>query len=404
MTEVQRGRTDKREHPRRWLLAAALLPIATCATALAGGRVGRSVALSLVGAVAIAAIVVAQRRRGGRTPTTYQVPPAQLLAVAVVAFVAAEALGVGGVAENRGSIGDWTGVAAVIAALVGVWAFLAARVRERALDMVLEGALGALSMAVVFWSVSVEPSLTNGQRQRLDGGRPRRPRRTRARVGHRHASARTAQHRRTLRRAPPCVRRRARLRRRVHRDGRGGHHQVGIRLRDSVDRADDRRAVAHDDRAVASERRGRASVRPHRAGAHGCRPLGDRRRGRAARSRSHVVEARRRRSRRPRIRGDLLGALVARRGGLPRGPAARVGEDRAPLAARRAHRPSQPAPVPRPAGRRARRERAQRRARGRDVPRPRPLQARQRHARPRRRQRVAHDRRQAPRRQRAAAR
>jgi diguanylate cyclase (GGDEF)-like protein len=144
------------------LLAATLLPAATCATALAGGRVGRSIALGLVGAVAIAAVVVAQRRRGGRTPTSYQIPPAQVLAVAVVAFVAAEALGVGGVAENRGSIGDWTGVAAVIAALVGVWAFLAARVRERALDMVLEGALGALSMGVVFWSVTVEPSLTNG--------------------------------------------------------------------------------------------------------------------------------------------------------------------------------------------------------------------------------------------------
>src|SRR2546428_6147217 len=54
------------------------------------------------------------------------------------------------------------GVAAEVAALVGVWAFLAARVRERALDMVLEGALGALSMAVVLWSVSVEPSLADG--------------------------------------------------------------------------------------------------------------------------------------------------------------------------------------------------------------------------------------------------
>jgi diguanylate cyclase (GGDEF)-like protein len=162
MSEVQRGRTEQRERSRQWLVAAGVLPIATCVTALVGGRVGRSVALSLVGAVAIAAVVVAQRRRGGRTPTSYQIPPAQLMAVAVVAFVAAEALGVGGVAENRGSIGDWTGVAAVMAALVGVWAFLAARVRERALDMVLEGALGALSIAVVFWSVSVEPSLTNG--------------------------------------------------------------------------------------------------------------------------------------------------------------------------------------------------------------------------------------------------
>jgi diguanylate cyclase (GGDEF)-like protein len=162
MTEVQRGRTDKGEHTRRWVLAAALLPLATCAASLSGGEVGRSVALGLVGAVAIAAIVVAQRRRGGRTPTSYQVPPAQLMAVAVVAFVAAEALGVGGIAANRGSIGDWTGVAATIAALVGVWAFLAARVRERALDMVLEGALGSLSLGVVFWSVTVEPSLTNG--------------------------------------------------------------------------------------------------------------------------------------------------------------------------------------------------------------------------------------------------
>jgi diguanylate cyclase (GGDEF)-like protein len=130
--------------------------------ALFGGRVGRSVTLCAVGAVAIAAIVVAQRRRYGRTPSTYQVPPSQLLAVAVVAFVAAEALGVGGVASSRGAIGAWTGVAALIAALVGVWAFLAARVRERALDMVLEGALGALSFGVVFWSVSVEPGLNNG--------------------------------------------------------------------------------------------------------------------------------------------------------------------------------------------------------------------------------------------------
>jgi diguanylate cyclase (GGDEF)-like protein len=162
MTEVQRGRTAKGTHPRRWLLSAALLPLAAFVTALAGGRVGRSVALSCVGTLAIAAIAVAQRRRGGRTPTTYQVPPAQVMAVAVVAFVAAEALGLGGVAENRGSIGDWTGVAAAIAALVGVWAFLAARVRERALDMVLEGALGALSLGVVFWSVTVEPSLANG--------------------------------------------------------------------------------------------------------------------------------------------------------------------------------------------------------------------------------------------------
>ncbi len=139
-----------------------MAPAAAGGGALAGGDVGRSISLGVLGAVAIAAVVVAQRRRGGRTPTSYQVPPPQVLAVAVVAFVLAEAVGVGGVTANRGSIGDWTGVAASIAALVGVWALLAARVRERALDMVLEGALGALSSAVVLWSVSVEPSLNNG--------------------------------------------------------------------------------------------------------------------------------------------------------------------------------------------------------------------------------------------------
>jgi hypothetical protein len=162
MSEVRSGRKRKDDHRSRWLVAAVSGPALACVIALVGGTIGRSIALCLVGAAAIAAVVVSQRRRGGRGGTTYQVPPAQLLSVAVVAFVAAEALGVGGVAENRGSIGDWTGVAATIAALVGVWAFLAARVRERALDMVLEGALGALSVSVVFWSVSVEPSLAAG--------------------------------------------------------------------------------------------------------------------------------------------------------------------------------------------------------------------------------------------------
>src|SRR5688500_18034460 len=155
MTEVQRRRAEKREHAGRWFFAAGLLPVATFAAAMAGDRVGRSIALGLVGLAAIAAIVVAQHHRGGRRPTTYQVPPAQVMAVAVVAYVAASAFGVGGVADSR-SLGDWTGAAAAIAALVGVWAFLAARVRERALDMVLEGALGALSLAVVYWSLAVE--------------------------------------------------------------------------------------------------------------------------------------------------------------------------------------------------------------------------------------------------------
>src|SRR5687768_18172732 len=52
---------------------------ATFAAAMAGDRVGRSIALGLVGLAAIAAIVVAQHHRGGRRPTSYQVPPAQVI-------------------------------------------------------------------------------------------------------------------------------------------------------------------------------------------------------------------------------------------------------------------------------------------------------------------------------------
>ena len=212
MAVGQSGRTQKQDHRRRWLLAAAIGPTAAGALALAGGRVGRSGALGLAGAVAIAAIVVAQRRRGGRASTTYQVPPTQLLAVAIVAFVAAEALGVGGVAENRGSIGDWTGVAAVIAALVGVWAFLAARVRERALDMVLEGALGALSVGVVFWSVAVEPSLSNGH---VNGSMAAAhvSRRAGTHMGDRRVAPRTPEHIGTSARPTPGYRRAAGVRR-----------------------------------------------------------------------------------------------------------------------------------------------------------------------------------------------
>jgi len=90
-------------------------------------------------------------------------PPAELMACAVVAYIAALAFGVGGVAQGHGPVGNWTGVAALLAALAGAWAFLAARVRERALDMVLEGVLGAMSVGVVFWSASVEPKLVVGE-------------------------------------------------------------------------------------------------------------------------------------------------------------------------------------------------------------------------------------------------
>ena len=152
-----------REDQRRWLSAIVAAPLVLSAVALFGGRIGRSISLTLVGWTAIGALVVARRRRAQHPPTGYQMPPAELMACAVVAFIAAEAFGVGGVAEGRGPIGDWTGVAAVLAALVGVWAFLAARVRERALDMVLEGTLGALSLSVVFWTASVEPRLINGE-------------------------------------------------------------------------------------------------------------------------------------------------------------------------------------------------------------------------------------------------
>jgi diguanylate cyclase (GGDEF)-like protein len=145
-----------------WILAAFAVPGVIGALCFVGGRIGRSVALGAVAALAVAAIVIAQRRRGGRSPSSYSIPPAQLLASAVVGYVAAIAIDSGGVVHQNSALADWTGVAAALAALVGIWAFLAARVRERALDMVLEGALGAFSAAVVFWSASVEPNLVDG--------------------------------------------------------------------------------------------------------------------------------------------------------------------------------------------------------------------------------------------------
>ena len=126
-----------RERRGTWILAVLAVPGAVVVLCLAGGRIGRSVALGAVAALAVAAIVIAQRRRGGRAPSSYAIPPAQLLAAAVVGYVAAIAIDTGGVVHQHGALADWTGVAAALAALVGIWAFLAARVRERALDMVL---------------------------------------------------------------------------------------------------------------------------------------------------------------------------------------------------------------------------------------------------------------------------
>ncbi|HEX4819324.1 MAG TPA: EAL domain-containing protein [Acidimicrobiales bacterium] len=159
-TEI--ARTQEGDHQSQWIAGLVLAPVGMLALGLFGGRVGRSTMLTLVGWCAIAALVVARRRRAEAAASS-QMPPAELMACAVVAFIAALAFGVGGVAQGHGPVGNWTGVAAMLAALVGAWAFLAARVRERALDMVLEGVLGAMSIAVVFWSASVEPKLLAGE-------------------------------------------------------------------------------------------------------------------------------------------------------------------------------------------------------------------------------------------------
>src|SRR5437899_8538438 len=116
--------THEDDHRRWWLTLVVFGPLLAGAVALLGGRFGRSIVLAAVGAVAIGSLVVARRRRAQGPPSAHQVPPAELMAFAVVAFIAAEAFGVGGVTEGRGAIGDWTAVAAVLAALVAVWAFL----------------------------------------------------------------------------------------------------------------------------------------------------------------------------------------------------------------------------------------------------------------------------------------
>jgi diguanylate cyclase (GGDEF)-like protein len=160
---VEIARTNGVDHRSRWMAVIVLAPILVLGLGLAGGHIGRSITLTLVGWTAIAALVIARRRRAQSASSSYQMPPAEVLACAVVAYIAALAFGVGGVAQGQGPIGNWTGVAALLAALAGAWAFLAARVRERALDMVLEGVLGAMSIAVVFWSASVEPKLITGE-------------------------------------------------------------------------------------------------------------------------------------------------------------------------------------------------------------------------------------------------
>src|SRR5205814_3246002 len=104
---------------RLWTLAAIGSPVGVGTVALAGGQLGREMALGVIGGVAMLAIGVAQRRRGGRI--AYTIPPAQVLAVGIVAFVAAQAVLVNGGATSGShtSGGDWAAVAAAIAALVG---------------------------------------------------------------------------------------------------------------------------------------------------------------------------------------------------------------------------------------------------------------------------------------------
>ena len=98
---VEIARMHKEDDQRRWLYAIVAAPLVLGSLAFLGGRVGRSISLTLVGWTAIGALVVARRRRAQNPPAGYQMPPAELMACALVAFIAAEAFGVGPSATGR---------------------------------------------------------------------------------------------------------------------------------------------------------------------------------------------------------------------------------------------------------------------------------------------------------------
>ena len=77
---VEIARMHKEDDQRRWLYAIVAAPLVLGSLAFLGGRVGRSISLTLVGWTAIGALVVARRRRAQNPPAGYQMPPAELMA------------------------------------------------------------------------------------------------------------------------------------------------------------------------------------------------------------------------------------------------------------------------------------------------------------------------------------
>ena len=60
---VETARMQREDSQRKWLLAIVAAPLVLGAVALFGGRIGRSISLTLVGWTAIGALVVARRNQ-----------------------------------------------------------------------------------------------------------------------------------------------------------------------------------------------------------------------------------------------------------------------------------------------------------------------------------------------------
>jgi diguanylate cyclase (GGDEF)-like protein len=143
-------------------VAALCVTVAATIGALVDRDATLLAAFALLIGHAIAAGTVAEvaPRRIGRV--TYRLWPARLLLAASVGLAVAEALPLPFLDISGGRyFGAWLGLAALIAVFVAFAWLLGERVRERAVDIMLESVVVATAAAIVVWDLYVEPRLAD---------------------------------------------------------------------------------------------------------------------------------------------------------------------------------------------------------------------------------------------------